>query len=188
MKSKNFGFTIFEVLVAITLSILVLGGLYGVYVTSVQSYRRSTAQAELSQNARIALERISRDLRQTQRIVTELPTDDTDPLNPPPSAIQFQDGHNTTQIQYIRYYLSGQELRQQFIHYYFSTSPDEWVAWNAQDEDGNPPQESATEVVKADKITSLKFYGDKLITIDLTTTYDTATFAFKTKILGRNIK
>src|SRR4030042_7081060 len=99
-------FTLLEMVVTISLSLLLIGSLYSVYLTSYKSYRRSVNKAELNQNARIALERISRDLRQTERITTSLPPDDTDDMNPAPSAIQFQDGHDTENIQYIKYLLS----------------------------------------------------------------------------------
>lgn len=183
------GFTLLEIIVGISLSLLLFGSLYGIYITSHQSYRRSVNKAELNQNARISLERITRDLRQTEKIVTSLPPDDTDPLNPPPSAIHFQDGHNTTQIQYIKYLLDSNNLKKQVIHYYFTSDPTTWVTWNAQDQYGNPPEESIDEdVIKADKITSLKFYGEKLITIELVAADSESSYSFKTEVLGRNIQ
>lgn len=188
------GFTLIEVIIAVSLSVILLGALYAVYITSYQSYRRSVAKAEINQNARIALERITRDLRQTERITTTLPIDDTDPLNPAPSTIMFQDGHVTDKIQYIEYSLTVNELHRKLIHYCFSSTPEtcdivDWVAWNAQDQYGNPPNESIDEdAVKADKISVLKFYGNKLITIDVTATHNDQSVNYQTKTLGRNIQ
>lgn len=180
------GFTLTEILVAMACGVLLIVTLYGVYVTSYQSYRRSVNQAELAQNARVGLERISRDLRQTDRITTELPPDDTDLQNPPPSYIQFQDGHDTAKIQYIKYYLTDHNLKRQVIHYSFSSDPDTWVAWNTvgADEIIDP----ALDVIKADKVSAIEFYGVKLITIELTVSDEQSTFYFKTQVLGRNIQ
>ena len=190
------GFTLVEIVVTISLSVLLIGSLYGVYLTSYKSYRRSINKAELNQNARITLERISRDLRQTERITTSLPPDDTDDMNPAPSTIQFQDGHDTTKVQYIKYLLSGNELRRQLIHYCFSSTPEtcpetDWVAWNTQDQYGNTPSEwidPANNVVKADKISSIKFYGIKIITTEVKVKDGNSSYTYKTKTLGRNIQ
>ncbi|OGD57136.1 hypothetical protein A2V71_01730 [Candidatus Berkelbacteria bacterium RBG_13_40_8] len=189
-------FTLLEMVVTISLSLLLIGSLYSVYLTSYKSYRRSVNKAELNQNARIALERISRDLRQTERITTSLPPDDTDDMNPAPSAIQFQDGHDTENIQYIKYLLSGNELRRQIIYYCFSATPEtcppaDWVAWNAQDQYGDPPSEwidPNKNVIKADKISSIKFYGIKLITTEIVAEDADSSYTYKTQILGRNIQ
>jgi len=187
--TKHRALTLVEILVAIAVGTLLLVALYSVYIVSSKSYRRGVNQEELAQNARISLERISRDLRQTERIVTELPPDNTDPLNPPLAYLQFQDGHNTNQVQYIKYYLDSSNLKRQVVHYYFSNNPGTWVAWNAQDQFGNSPQESIDEdVVKADKISALTFYGEKVISIDLQVTNGEFTFDFQTKVWGRNIQ
>lgn len=183
------GFTLLEILVAISLSSMLLGALYGVYITSYRTYKRSVAKAELNQNARIAMERITRDLRQTERIVTALPPDDTDALNPPPSEIEFQDGHNTAKIQYIKYFLSSTNLQRQVIHYYFTSDPNTWVTWDAQDQYGNAPSASIDEdTTRADKITSIKFYGVKLITVELVASDENGSYTYKTEVLGRNIQ
>lgn len=182
-------FTLMEMLVAMTCGLLLLGALYGVYNVSYKSYRRSVNQSELSQNARIALERITRDLRQTNRVTTELPPDTTDPQNPPTNNIQFEDGHDTNQIRYIKYYLDQNNLHRQVIHYFFSSDPNTWVVWNAQDQFGNLAQESIDEdTIKADKINSLSFYGNNLINIDLTVSDADYNFSYKTAVLGRNVQ
>lgn len=190
----KWGFTLIEMVVTISISVLLVGSLYGVYLTSYKSYRRSINKAELNQNARIALERISRDLRQTQEIVTPLPLIDDPPLNPASSVIEFQDGHNTAQIQYIKYLLSGNELHRQVIHYCFSSTPEtclpaDWVTKNVQDQYGDPPSESIDRNdVKADKISLIKFYGIKLITTEIVASDADSSYSYKTQTLGRNIQ
>ncbi|AKM82066.1 MAG: hypothetical protein UT28_C0001G0255 [Berkelbacteria bacterium GW2011_GWE1_39_12] len=182
------GLTLVEVIVAISLASLVLISLYQVYATSYQSYRRNISKAEINQNARIALERITRDLRQTNEIVTTLPATNTDPLNPAPSNLEFVDGHNTTKLQYINYVYAEGELHREVVHYYFSTNTSEWVAWNAKDQYDNPPQSSIDEdAIKADKLTSLSFFGTNIISIVLTVEENGQTQTYQTQVLGRNI-
>lgn len=183
------GFTLIEILVAMSISVLIVAVIYGVYVSSNRYYYKNLAQAELTQNGRIALERISRDLRQAVRIIASLPSNENDMLNPPPSEIFFQDGHNTTKIQYIRYKLIDNTLKRELLHYYFATNSSVWVNWNSKDQMQNPPIESIDEsVVKADKISSLQFYGTKNITISLTVSDGINNFSFKTEVFGRNIQ
>lgn len=186
-KHNRPAFTLIEILIAMTIGSVILLALYGIYAVSSKSYLRSTDQSELTQNARIALERISRDLRQAEEIATSLPPTNTDPLNPPATQILFQDGHNTTQIRYINYYLSGADLYRRVLHYSFSSDPSLWVKYNATDQYDNPPNEIIDEnLVKADKISSLQFYGENTIHIDLIASNENNNFPFTTTIFARN--
>jgi prepilin-type N-terminal cleavage/methylation domain-containing protein len=182
------GFTLLEILVAISLSTLLLGALYGVYITSYKSYKNSIGKAELNQNARIAMERITRDFRQTPDIVTVLPPSDTDLLNPPSSEIQFQDGHDTANIKYIRYYLSNNELRREVSHYSLSSDAETWVAWNVFDQYGDHSQTIEPYTIKADKVTSIKFYGTNPINIEIVVSGQNGSYTYKTQTLGRNVQ
>lgn len=190
--NKSAGFTLTEVLVAISLSLVLFGALYGIYLTSYRSYRRSAAKAELNQNGRITLERISRDLRQAPAIVTTLPITPTE-MNPAASSINFQDGHDTSRIQYVEYSLIEGKLHRKLTHYCFSASPEscdpsEWVASNATDIYGPPEMAEDEDVIKADLITSLGFYGNSVITADITA-QDTngGEVNFKTQVFCRNL-
>lgn len=175
------GFTLIEILVAMATGTLLLITLYSVYVVNSKSYRQSVNQQELAQNGRIALERISRDIRQTYEIKDTLPPTDTDLMNPPLSHIQFQDGHETAKIQYIEYSLDGTNLRRQVFHYTLSGN---WVTW---DTPGAVKSAPTKDEIKADKILSLKFYGNKIVNIDLKVSNSVDTFSFKTAVWGRNI-
>jgi len=193
-KSKSF--TLIEVLTAMTIGVLIIMAAYGVYNISYKSYKKNFASAELTQNARIALERMSRDIRQTTEILTNLPEDPG--AGTPPSEIKFQDGHNfwptSGQIQYITYSLSGTDLHRKISHYTFTvpcvTAPSStWVLWSTRDGDNNLPTECAdTDVTKAEKISSLQFWGVKVITINLNVSDGVSTYQFETKALGRNIQ
>ena len=187
MKRK-LGFTLIEIVVVMAIGSAILLALVSVFSVATRAHHRYTDQEELTQNARVALERITRDLRQTSEIITLLPTTNTDALNPPATQIIFADGHDTDKIRYINYHLDGTSLKRQLVHYYFSTDPGTWVVSNAKDSFGNPPLQSIDEdVVKADKITSIKFWGTDNINIDLTVANDSNTFSFHDSVVGRNL-
>ncbi len=56
------GLTLVELLIAMTLGLIVIGALVGIFVTSGQSYRQNEAIAALQDNARFALDSLGRDL------------------------------------------------------------------------------------------------------------------------------
>lgn len=97
---KYQGFTLTEAIISVAIFSLVVLVVYSSYSLSRQSYLEGENVAEVTQNGRVILERLSREIRQAKEIVTELPQDRTDP----PDEIKFQDGHlplisedNTTQ-------------------------------------------------------------------------------------------
>ena len=89
LNSKS-GFSLAEMIVAIGVSILLIGAVYTVYSLSQKSFKIGTQKAELDQNARVAMERMSREIRKTEEILSTLPATDTDPLNPPKTEIIFR--------------------------------------------------------------------------------------------------
>lgn len=186
LKQNNLkkGFSLIELLVAITLSLLILGALYSVYYISQKLYVKSADKAELNQNGRISLERIARDLRQTPEITTIFPI--TGDLSSP--SIMFQDGNVTDRIQYIEYSLVNNELHRKLIHYSFPSDPTTWVKWNAVV--GATPAVPTTDndSPKADKIDSLAFYKSDVVTVDVTARDDQDNIArFRTEVYCRNI-
>lgn len=185
--TKRKGITLIELLVAASLSTILLLALYAVYSTSYQAYRASINKAELNQNARIALERISRDFRQTGTIVTTLPPNDIDPLNPPSHEIEFLDGHNTDKIQYIKYYLQGNDLHRQVLHYYLSSDTSAWVAADVRDSFGNHEISVDEDVVKANQVTGLKFFGTNPTTTQITVSNSQGNYTYQTEVWGRNL-
>lgn len=178
------GFTIIELLISSAVGTLVLVIAYVSFVTGQKLYRRGILNAELSQNGRIALDRTSREIRQTGQVVTVLsPT----PPTPAQNEIKFEDGHTDT-IQYIRYYLSGSELKREQGHYYFPSEPSAWVDYDAKDGYGAPANYMTDlDQVVAQNITFINFYGEKVIGIDLTVERDGKDIQFRTKNLGRNL-
>lgn len=185
-KQKK-GFTLVEILTVVVLATVIIMAAYSVYLMSYESYKKQSASAELTQNARIALERMSRDIRQTNEVVTTLPELGT---NPGSSELKFQDGHTTTtQIQYLTYYLSGADLKRKVSHYYFPAYPDDWVTWSTKDGEGNFPLEQVDlDQVKAQNISSLQMWNNDVITLAITVSDGTSAYQFETKVLGRNIQ
>ncbi len=186
-------FTLIESLTVVFLSVIIVTSAYGIYLMSMKTFTKNSASAELTQNARISLERMSRDIRQSSEFVTVLPTDPGS--GTPPSEIKFQDGHiigleeSEEEIQYITYYLNGTDLHKKTSHYFFATDPNIWVSWSTFDESENPPTESTDEdVVKAENISSLQFWGTNLVTINISVADSSTAYTFETKILGRNVQ
>ncbi len=73
------GFTLPEILVSLSLFVLILLLVNSVYVLSQRAYNKNSDTAELTQNVRVSLDRISREIRQSTNIVTELPATRDDP-------------------------------------------------------------------------------------------------------------
>lgn len=204
-KSRK-AFTLVEILTVVFLSMIIIFAGYSLYLMSFESYQKNTASAELTQNARIALERMTRDIRQAVEILTILPTDPDS--GTPSSTIKFQDGHNfwpvglpsptpsasgspaLGKIQYVTYELEGTDLHRKLSHFAFGGSSDSnWVLWSTLDLDkGQPTEYPDSDQIKAQNVTLLQFWGEETITINLTVSDGTSTYPFQTKVLGRNIQ
>jgi len=182
--SYSAGFTLMEALTGAILGGIVLMIIYSSFVTGQKLTQRGALNAELSQNGRISLDRISREIRQTDQVTTTL---SEDPPDPSQAEIIFEDGH-TDIIQYIRYYLSGTDLRKEIKHYYFPSDPGTWVDYNAKDGYGQPANSNIdSDQIVAQFVSHLNFYGEKTIGIDLSIEKDGRKIDFRTKNLGRNL-
>lgn len=189
------GFTLVEILVAISVGLVVILLAYASYDLALRFTEKENRKVELAQNGRVALDRITRDLRQSQELVTDLPPVSDDPDSPPPAEIMFQDGHILEPIQYIRYYVLDGSLHRERSHYCFSDDPDSWVIWSAVDEFGHRVDEDecghrvdADEVI-AEYIDHPIFWGeDRLVHIMLTTLSLGEKVDFLTSVCGRNLR
>jgi len=83
------GFTLVEILVIIGIFVVILITIVNGIVLANRIYWEGEKMTEIMQNGRVVLSSISREIRQSRKIVTSLPEDDYDP----PSEIIFQDGH-----------------------------------------------------------------------------------------------
>jgi len=163
-------FTLVELLVALIVSSILVAATASVYSLFRKSMAAAQTQADISQNGRIVVDRLSRELRQTPEVVTDLPTDPSDTSVPQPASIEFQNGH-TSDLAYYRYYLSGTTLELETAQYAFASDPATRVPDTATDADGNAPVRSVISTVAiAEHVQSLAFYGNgATIRFDLTT-------------------
>jgi len=186
--NKN-GFSLIEVVIAISISVILFIIITTAYNISQTTYNKTDTKAEITQNGRVILDRLIRELRQTQNIVTTLPENNDDPETLP-SEIMFQDGHDTTIVRYIRYYLDNGNINRQIIRYYFDTDPTNYVRWHETDQLGNPP---TMEIVNDESriigefVDDIEFWGNGLININLYLLKGKETTIINTSIYGRNL-
>lgn len=88
-RKKERSFTLTEMIVSITILVLLIGAIYSLYSMHQYYYQKGEESEEVLQNGRVIIERISRELRQSKEIATQLP----DTRDNPPDNIFFQDGH-----------------------------------------------------------------------------------------------
>ncbi len=180
------GFTLSELIVSMVIAALVFILIVGIFTLNQSVARKTSTQGELLQNGRIVLDTIARELRQAQEIVTVLPEDTSDP-ELVPMEIEFEDGHVTSQIQYIRYYLNGMDLYRQVKVYYFESDPTTYVRWNDTDPFGSPEATTLEDRQLAEYFTSLHFYGADVITTEVELENKNETIELITTIDPRNI-
>src|SRR5258708_6585507 len=92
-------YTLIELLVAVLVSSLLISATISIYGLYRKSMLRDQSRADNDQNGRVALDRMAREIRQANALVTALPA----------SEIEFEDGH-AGDLSYHRYYLSGTAL------------------------------------------------------------------------------
>lgn len=182
------GFTIVEVLVVISIFVLVLGIIYGSYSLSQKAYRDIEATTEINQNARVILERMTREIRQAKEIVTELSDEEPEESVSPELGIMFEDGHIEESYYYTRYFKDENNIKKQVIVYYFSGSPAIFVPWDAIP----PEMETLENTILEDRIigeyvVGIKFWGQEVVNISITLEKKYKNINFRTKIFARNI-
>lgn len=180
---------------------LMVGLVFSIFAFSQRFYRQTENDAELLQNGRIVLERISRDLRQAVEMVTQLPQTPDAPENPPLSELEFQDGHTPSPYEqlgsdyyYIRYYLDAnvKEVHRQYRVYCFDAcaSCSAYFRWNdIRIELGQEVHALACDLedrVVGEFIDGLQFWGAGLIDISLDLNKDGRTVNLQSAVLGRN--
>ncbi|WP_445348981.1 PilW family protein [Desulforudis sp. DRI-14] len=97
------GLTLIEVLVTAVLLSLILGTAYFVVDSSMLNWKKGDEQVDVQQNLRLAMDRLTRELRASAGVV-EIP---------PNSYIVFMspDFMSPDNKRYIKYYLSGNEIK-----------------------------------------------------------------------------
>jgi len=187
---KN-GFTLTEALVTIVIFVLVIGAIYEAYILNQRASREGEALAELTQNGRVILERMTREIRQAKEIVTDLPSTSTEAT----STVEFEDGHDTSYIHYIRYFKDDDDktVKREVIGYYFSPSgnPNDtstYVTWDAT----SSGETLATTTIESPQIigewvSDLKIWKSTTINISLILKKEEKILNLETKIYGRNL-
>lgn len=79
----SFGFTLVEILIVSSIFLILMIVVYSVFLFQQRAYKSGENSAEIIQNGRVVLERITRELRQAKKIISTLPANE----------IKFQDGH-----------------------------------------------------------------------------------------------
>jgi prepilin-type N-terminal cleavage/methylation domain-containing protein len=177
------GFTIIEIMSSLSIFLIIMLLVGSVYILAQRTYNRGTSQNELIQNARVCLDRLSRELRQAEFLVTDVSATTTE--------LYFQDGHNDNYISYIKYYLIGSDLYRAHKAYYFPpwpVSPDEYVFYNSVDAWGSPAASTTLDLkIIGEYFNSLQFRGtDGLITITANLTKNNINLNIDSKAYIRN--
>jgi len=190
--NSSSGFTLSELLISIFFASLVLGAVYSSYILNQKASTEGESAVEILQNGRVVLERMAREIRQAKDMVTVLPVTKEDAVN----IIEFENGHDSSYIQYIRYFNDSTDktIKREVIGYYYSISgspnnTSTYVLWNA----APPPGESlATTSIESPRIIGeyvsvLKFWGSKVIDIFVELEKGNKKIDFSTEIFGRNL-
>jgi hypothetical protein len=165
-----------------------LGLILSIYALTMRSINFSQDRGEVSQNSRIIIERLTRDIRQTRDIATILPEDKDDPEITPPSEIEMRDGHEIEDFQYIRYYLTGTDISRQIRQYYYAAEPETLVPFDAADDFGNPPLVTIVEdELVGQYIDTIIYYGTGSLTVELGLLKRDIKHSTKTTVYGRNL-
>ena len=181
------GFTLTEVLVSIVIFVLVVGAIYTVYVLSQKAYQVGEISAELTQNSRVILERMTREIRQSREIVADLPSSADDALN----YIEFEDGHRSDRYHYIRYFQDGHEIKRELKAYYFSGDENVFVPWNATPPSGESLEEKTIEETRiiGEFVNDLKLWALEARTVNVFIEMEKGgqQINLSTAIFGRNL-
>jgi prepilin-type N-terminal cleavage/methylation domain-containing protein len=188
MSTKNkAAYTLVELLVVMLVSSILIVISVSTYNLFSKSMAADQSKAAISQNARVALDRMTREIRQTPLIITELPEDAEDTSIAQPGYVEFEDGH-AQDLTYRRYYVSDNVLKMDTNEYYFSYDTATRVRWNAAGVGGITPTKHVISTQDiADTVQSLSFYGTKPLGIVLVTGDGSQTFTLRTSIYERNL-
>lgn len=182
------GFTLIELLIAVLVSAILVTMTVSVYNLFRRAMAYDTDWANASQNGRVALDRLGRELRQSAEVVTTLPADQSDGSITQPHEIIFEDGH-ANDLTYRRYYLVGTTLKLDVLEFYFASDPSTRVKWDAIGGGGTNPVSSviSTQDV-AEMVQSISFFGPNPIQVLIQTgnTDSGVTTVMQTSVTERN--
>ena len=190
LKLKNCkGFTLMEVIVSIALFVLIIMMVSSIYTLSNKTYRAGGNENELWQNARVILDRLTREIRQAKDLVSTFPEISDNPLNPPINEFEFQDGHDMSQFTYIKYYLNNNQIKRQSIAYYFDEDPNTYVLYSDRDAFNNSPNQIILEdQIVGEYFNNIKFWGSaNSINMEINLEKNNKIIELMTAVYGRNL-
>lgn len=187
ISKRQPGFTLIELLIVMLVSSSLIAATVSTYSLFRKSATNDQSRASIVQNGRVALDRLSREIRQTPTIVTTIPTDPSDTSVAQPGEIEFEDGH-AQDLTYRRYYISQNVLKLDINEYYFSYATGTRVRWNAVGTGGVSPLKHVISTQDiADSAQTLTLYGSKPLQVQLVTTDGRQIYTLRTQIYERNI-
>ncbi len=178
------GFTLTETTIVIAIFSLIIATVYLIFILNQRVYSTGEEIAEITQNGRVILERMTREIRQAKEIVTELSDDESEAS----SMIEFEDGHAATEYNYIYYYQENDEVKREVKKYYFPSDPSTFLPWNA-----TSPSETLTTVIVEEPViigeyvANLKFWGSYAVNIFIILAKNDQEIDLSTKVFGRNL-
>ncbi len=177
--------TLVEVLVAVAIGAMITAISVQIYGQLRVAIARDQGKNDVVQNARVALDRLARDLRQANEFVTVMPAAY---LAGDPPEFEFEDGH-ADDLTYRRYYIDGSTLKVDTKQYTFSTAPNTRVRWNVVNGSGQRPTATVLSTLDvADGVYAVEMYGTNAeVTIIVTTrNLDGQEFKLRTRAYARN--
>jgi prepilin-type N-terminal cleavage/methylation domain-containing protein len=178
------GFTLVELLVTIVVLSLVLGAVYEGYSLSQKASREGERAAEIAQNGRVILERIVREIRQAEEIVTELPEGEAGASG----EIIFEDGHISDPYHYIHYFKEDTNLCREVVGYYFSDDASQTlVPWDATPQENLIKKTLEEKEIIGEYVDNIKFWNSRSINISLALKKQDKVLNLLTQAFSRNI-
>lgn len=185
-KIENKGFALMELLVTIVILVLISAAIYASFSLSQRAYRESEISAEVTQNGRVIMERMTRDIRQARNITGNLPEEESSAAE----EIIFEDGHTSEQYHYVRYFKINAIIKREVSGYYFSGDPMETlVPYNSLPPSGQSLLTKTLEQARTigECVSILRIWKSEVINVDLGLTKNNKALYLETKILGRNL-
>lgn len=182
-KTGKEGFTLLETVISIGLFVMAILLVTSMYTITQRAYKAGADKAEVTQNARVSLDRMSREIRQAVHFAGNLPNSTSTAT----SSLEFQDGHDQSVINYIRYYLAGSNLMREYKYYYFDSSPSTHVRWYDLEGSTKPSATSTSNVVIGEYFKNIGFYGTSTgVNISLSIEKNTNVYNIETLLYTRN--
>ena len=190
------GFTLTETLVILAIFAIVIVGISSTLFLAQKWLAEGRDLRDINHEGRKILTRMSREIRQTKEIVTELPGVDSGKDNP--SEIEFEDGHTPSPYEYlgsdfyyIRYLIyssdgqSPYQLKRQYRVYCLDDCEvcEKYYSWT--EEQVHPC--NLEENIIGSHIADLEFWGAGLINVNVSLEKGNKKLNLKTKISGRGL-